>query len=154
MTYTDTLTFCRSVPRAARVRQGFPRIADFARHVLAVRAARAQARHVEAGPLTQVRRRITQRLQAILDVRQDLRRAAREAAAMHPRDSRPCEVHYAPRRKGEPFHRSRVTPAVRGEGYRKYHWHNGPASGTVYHPSTRHVSVPAAWMIRAIQGAA
>lgn len=37
-------------------------------------------------------------------------------------------------------------PAARGRSYIKYHWRNGPASGTVYHPSTRRVEVGAGWL--------
>ena len=146
MTLGEALDLARSIPRSARVAQGYPRIGDFARRVMSVRQERA-GRRIYADSLQTLRREIAGRLERILWERQDLRRAARREAGLDPRDSAPCRVDYAPRDPGEPLCGSRLAPAEQGRGYVKRSWQNGSASGTVYHPSTRRVSVPAAWVL-------
>ena len=149
MTLTDTLRTVRSIPRAARVVQGFPRIRDFAMRVMRVRAERAKLAVVRSDP---VRSAIRQRLQRILDDQRALRRAARETAGLNNYDSAPCKVVYRPR--SQDSNAERFAPAERGSSYVKYRWHNCGASGIVYRPSTRYVSVPAAWLIVRIHKAA
>jgi hypothetical protein len=148
MTLTDTIQWARSIPRSARLAQGHPRIRDFALHVMRVRAARADRRRMRPNP---IRTAIVRRLQRIVDDQLVLRRAARAEAGLCAHDSAPVTVVYAPREAGAPLAASRLRPASRGRGYIKYHWANGPARGTVYHPSTRHVSTPAAWVLGRIR---
>lgn len=142
-TWTETIAEARRIPRSARVAQGFTRIRDFAAHVWRVRHERAQRRKSGGtDSLDALRDTIAERLQAILDERPEIRRSARQTARLDCHDSAPCVVAY---------YRTWREPEVEGQRYRKYHWQNGGANGTVYHPSTRHVVVPAAWLLRAMR---
>jgi hypothetical protein len=140
MTLTDTIAAVRSIPRSSRVAQGYPRIRDYALYVMRVRAERAE-RHTYTDSLVLARREIVARLQRILDDSIALRRQARAAAGLGREWTPPYVVQFA----------SRTQPAVRGNSYAKYHWANCGATGTVYHPSTRIISVPAAWLIARIR---
>jgi hypothetical protein len=73
----DTITWARSVPRSARVAQGFTRVTDFARAVQKLRVERAALRQWHPDPL---RRNILDRLDRIVADRADLNRAARREA--------------------------------------------------------------------------
>ena len=66
------------------------------------------------------------------------RRAARTAAGCGRRDAVPV--------RSMGWRLAYRRPKEHGQRYIKYHWHNGPASGTVYHPSTRFVSVGIGWL--------
>jgi hypothetical protein len=150
MTLTETITELRRVPRSARVAQGYPVLRDFALHVMRVREQRARRRAYTDAQET-IRREIAARLQRILDSRRDLRRLAREDALLDPHDSAPCIVYFAPRGPGERLVDSARHNYEVGRRYVKYHWARNGARGTVYRPSTRHVRVPAAWMIGRIR---
>lgn len=145
MSLQATIRELRRVPRAARVAQGFSRLRDFARHVLRVRAQRAELREkVEAltgryGSIRTVRREIERRLQKLVDADQRLRQMARQAAGLDVRDYPPVFVTCA-----------RVETGVAGRHYIKYHWSNAGARGTVYHKSTRRVVWPVTHLLRAM----
>lgn len=151
-TITETVTELRSVPRSARVAQGFPRLRDFARHVLRVRARRAGLRRPGKNPTDHVRDNIERTLGKIFSERPDLRRAARQAACCDKHDAVPVVVEFAPPRgPGKRLLESRREPTVKGDRYVKYPWSNCGASDIVYHHSTRHVSVPAVWLLRQLK---
>lgn len=147
MSLTATIAEMRRVPRSSRVEQGFPRLRDFALHVLRVRARRAELRAaVEArvgryGSIRTIRREIERRLQRMVDADRALRQVAREAAGLDQCDHPPVVVSCA-----------RTDIHVAGEHFVKYHWSNAGARGTVYRPSTRRVVLPAARMIGMIRG--
>jgi len=77
MTLRETIKWARGIPRSARVAQGYPRIADFARNVKRLRAKRAKLRECQPDPL---RRDILDKLDRILADRADLFISARRAA--------------------------------------------------------------------------
>lgn len=88
MNLTETIAWARSVPRSARVAQGYPRIRDFAHHVMRVRDERARRRKMPA--LSHEQQGIVEGLQAALDADPILRRMARTEADMRPHDPIPC----------------------------------------------------------------
>ena len=77
LTLRETLEWARCVPRSARVAQGVPRIADFARKVKRLRGERAELRRQHPDPL---RRAILDKLDRVLADRSDLIIAARREA--------------------------------------------------------------------------
>lgn len=143
-TRASVMAFARQIPRSARVAQGFGRVQDFAAHVARVRAERARRQKVTRPPRLA---NATAALQAAVDADAVLRRAARQAAGLTAGDGAPVVVRYDGAGYGG------RKPKETGSHFVKYHWRNGAASGTVYHPSTRRVVAPAEWVVRTIRAA-
>jgi hypothetical protein len=121
LTLGQTIRWARRILRASRLAQGFPDIAEFARHVRQLRAERAELRAWQPDPL---RRDILDRLDRVIQGRPDLIREARLVAGFW----------WKPRltvwwRVGKP----RQYDSVRMVGSR-------------YFPKTD-VAVPAAWLV-------
>lgn len=76
-TLAETIAWARTIPLAAREAQGFTRLADFARHVKQLREKRAKLSEWRPDP---VRRSILDRLEVIIDDREDLTAAAHRIA--------------------------------------------------------------------------
>jgi hypothetical protein len=76
-TLAETLAWAPSIPTAAREAQGFTRVLDFARRVKRLREERAKLREWHPDP---VRRDLLDKLQRIMDDRNDLTITARRIA--------------------------------------------------------------------------
>jgi len=83
-TLAQTIVECRDIPRSSRVRQGFPRLNDFARHVYRLRAERNRGHALNPTPsdvlVSPERITIMARLARIIEDDAGLRLAARRAA--------------------------------------------------------------------------
>jgi hypothetical protein len=157
-TLAQTIAECRGIPRSSRVRQGFPRLKDFARHVYRLRAERkrrdapnpSQADIVMASP-EQVT--ILARLTRIIENDAGVRLAARRAAVDRSYSG------YRPLGRGwtppitvvwtvpqRPIYEQRypglsvTTPRVIGDRRRRKTRYS-------YERSTRQIAVPAAWLL-------
>jgi len=94
---------------------------------------RAEARELGEDP---VRSAIRGRYQQCeIEADPAVRRAVRRVAGIDDHDAVPVVVVWGCDQ-----------PQVAGRSYIKYHWRNGPASGTVYHPSTRRLEVGVGWL--------
>jgi len=98
-----------------------------------LRSDRQHRRRLQIDP---VHASVVERYQCCaVDADADLRSALRRVAGCSAHDSCPVRVVWGV-----------DGPRQAGSSYVKYHWHNGPASGTVYHPSTRRVEVGVGWL--------
>ena len=155
-TLAQTIVECRDIPRSSRVRQGFPRLNDFARHVYRLRAERNRGHALNTTPsdivvLAPERVKILARLARIIEDDAGLRLTARRAAVDWSYSG------YGPLGRGwalsievvwtvSPSDKQRyqglpvTTPRVIGERYRRLGWNS-------YLRSTRRIAVPAAWLL-------
>ncbi len=140
MRIQDAIQEARSIPRAARVAQGYPQVRAFADHLRQIRAERATARKY-TDSLASARASICARLRAELRGRADLKLAARRESGLGCEWTPPCDVRWG----CEPTH-------VAGPRYVKYHWRNGPAGGTVYRCSGRYIVISAAHALAMLRG--
>jgi hypothetical protein len=153
-TLAQMIVECRSIPRTARVRQGFPRLNDFARHVHRLRDERIGRHAPNPTPADMSRERLTilAGLTRIIEDDAGLRLAARRAAVDWSYSgysplgrgwTPPIELVWTVpwretdqrRYQGLPI----TTPRIigdRGHGW----WHR-------YQRSTRRIAVPVAWLL-------
>jgi hypothetical protein len=156
-TLAQTIAECRHIPRSSRVRQGFPRLNDFARHVYRLREERnrrlaSNPKPSDIAMASPERVRILARLARIIEDDAGLRLAARRAAVDWSYSGyRPLGRGWTPpmemvwtvpwretdqrRYQGLPI----TTPRIIGD--------HGHGSFHRYQRSTRRIAVPAAWLL-------
>jgi len=158
-TLAQTVVECRRIPRSAWIRQGFPRLKDFARHVHRLRTERRARPAPNPTPSEIVmkwRERVTilARLTRIIEDDAGLRLAARRAAVDWSNSGHgPLGAGWTP-----PFKVVWSAPPSTIEQLRKaglsattprvIRYGDGPNGGrSSFQPSARCIAVPAAWLL-------
>lgn len=110
-----------------------PRVATIRERIQKLRRERRERREIQSVTAPLLRPKVREWQRNVDDAYPRARTAIRRLAGVDDN----CPIYVTP---------TADAPHELGAPFVKYHWSNGAAGGTVYHPSTRRVEVGVAWL--------